>query len=146
MPAATPSRFRTIAYWITTLLVAFEMALGGVWDLLHTPYVRAIMDHLGYPGFFLNILGVWKILGTAAILVPRFPRLREWAYAGMFFTYSGAVASHLFAGDGPARWAGPLIFGGFLMVSWWLKPASTALSGMSATRSVPSGRPHPSTL
>ncbi len=124
MPTPTHSRSHLIFYWITTLLVAWEMAMGGIWDLLHTAYVRGIMDHLGYPGYFLTILGIWKLLGTAAILVPRFPRLREWAYAGMFFTYSGAVASHLFAGDGPARWGGPAIFGSLLMVSWGLNPAS----------------------
>ena len=123
MPTPTLSRSRLIAYWITTLLVAWEMAMGGIWDLLHTAYVRGIMEHLGYPGYFLIILGIWKLLGTVAMLVPRFPRLREWAYAGMFFTYSGAVASHLFAGDGPARWIGPTIFGLLLVVSWGLKPA-----------------------
>jgi uncharacterized membrane protein YphA (DoxX/SURF4 family) len=146
MPADNPSRLRTIAYWITTLLVALEMALGGVWDLLHTQYVRTIMDHLGYPGYLLTILGVWKLLGTAAMLTPRLPRLREWAYAGMFFLYSGAGASHFFMGDGPARWAGPLIFGGFLVASWWLMPAPWALRDGAGTRAVTSARPHPSTL
>lgn len=140
MPIRTPSRSRLIVYWITTLLVAWEMAMGGIWDLLHTAYVRGIMDHLGYPGYFLIILGIWKLLGTVAILVPRFPRLREWAYAGMLFTYSGAIASHLFTGDGPARWAGPAIFGLFLMVSWLLKPASRATAG-NAVPNPPQGRP-----
>lgn len=119
--------------------------MGGVWDLLHTQYVRTIMDHLGYPEYFVTIPGIWKVPGAVALLLLRFPRLREWAYAGMFFTYSGAVASHLFAGDGPARWAGPLIFGGFLMVSWWLKPAPRA-QGAFAGGAVTTARPHPSTL
>ncbi len=140
MPIPTHSRSRLIAYWITTLLVAWEMAMGGIWDLLHTAYVRGIMDHLGYPGYFLVILGIWKLLGTIAMFVPRFPRLREWAYAGMFFTYSGAIASHLFAGDGPARWAGPAIFGSFLVVSWELKPAAR-LTSESAVQVSPEGRP-----
>jgi uncharacterized membrane protein YphA (DoxX/SURF4 family) len=141
MATPTQSRSRLIAYWITTLLVAWEMAMGGIWDLLHTAYVRSVMDHLGYPGYFLIILGIWKLLGTAAMLVPRFPRLREWAYAGMFFTYSGAIASHLFAGDGPARWAGPAIFGLLLVVSWGLKPAAqpTDASAVLAPREAPRG-------
>ena len=140
------SRSRLLVYWVTTLLVAAEMTLGGIWDLLRTHYVRTIMDHLGYPGYLLAILGIWKLLGTAALLTPRFPRLREWAYAGMFFLYSGAVASHFFMGDGPARWAGPLIFGGFLTVSWWLKPTSTALRETAGVRGVTQARAHPSTL
>jgi uncharacterized membrane protein YphA (DoxX/SURF4 family) len=139
------SRTRLILYWVTTLLVAWEMAMGGVWDLLRTQYVRTIMDHLGYPEYFVTILGIWKIPGAAAMLLPRFPRLREWAYAGMFFTYSGAVASHLFAGDGPARWAGPTIFGVFLIVSWWLKPEPRTLESFAGTRAVTSAQPHAST-
>ncbi|HVT96224.1 MAG TPA: DoxX family protein [Acidobacteriaceae bacterium] len=146
MPARNQSRSRLIVYWVTTLLVAAEMTLGGIWDLLRTQYVRAIMDHLGYPGYLLTILGVWKLLGTAAILMPRFPRLREWAYAGMFFLYSGAVASHFFMGDGPARWAGPLVFCGFLMVSWRLLPAPWALRDPAGARAVTPARPHPSAL
>ena len=146
MSTLTRSRSRLIAYWTTTLLVAAEMALGGVWDLLHTQYVRTIMDHLGYPRYLLTILGVWKLLGTVAMLGPRFPRLREWAYAGMFFMYSGAVASHFFLGDGAARWAGPLIFGMFLMVSWWLMPPPAALYDTAGATAVTSARPRPSML
>ncbi len=148
MPADARSRSRLTVYWVTTVLVFWEMAMGGVWDLLHTQYVRTIMDYLGYPGYpgyFLTILGIWKLLGAVAMLLPRFPRLREWAYAGMFFTYSGAVASHLFAGDGPVRWAGPTIFGVFLILSWWLKPESRTLESFAGTRAVTSARPHPST-
>lgn len=145
MTTETRSRSRLILYWVTTLLVAWEMAMGGVWDLLHTQYVRGIMDHLGYPDYFVTILGIWKIPGAVAMLLPRFPRLREWAYAGMYFTYSGAVASHLFAGDGPARWAGPTIFGMLLIVSWCLKPAPRTLDSLARTPAVTSARPHPST-
>lgn len=146
MPTDTASRSRLIVYWVTTLLVVLEMAMGGIWDLLRIQYVRAIMDHLGYPGYFLTILGIWKLAGAVAILVPRFPRVREWAYAGMFFTYSGAVASHLIVGDGLARWAGPLVFCGFLVVSWWLKPAPRAFNASAGTRAVTPARPHSSAL
>lgn len=145
MTTESRSRSHLIVYWVTTLLVAGEMAMGGVWDLLHTQYVRGIMNHLGYPEYFVTILGIWKIPGAVAMLLPRFSRLREWAYAGMFFTYSGAVASHLFVGDGPARWAGPAIFGVFLIVSWWLKPAPRTPDSFAGTRAVTSVRPHPST-
>src|SRR5215467_670000 len=93
-------RSRTIAYWVTTALVAAELAVGGVWDIMRIPYVRTVIEHLGYPSYFLVILGLWKVLGAAALLVPRFPRLKEWAYAGTFFNYTGALASHLAVGDG----------------------------------------------
>ena len=68
-----------IAYWITTTLVAAELALGGVWDVLRIPYVRGVIEHLGYPSYFLVIFGVWKVPGALALVVPRFPRLKEWA-------------------------------------------------------------------
>src|SRR5262245_65481771 len=101
---------RTIAYWACTAIVAWEMAAGSLWDLLRIEYVRSIFDHLGYPHFLLSIIGVWKLPCAAALLAPRFPRLKEWAYAGAVFNYTGAAASHLLAGDGPGRWMGPLLF------------------------------------
>jgi uncharacterized membrane protein YphA (DoxX/SURF4 family) len=113
-----------IAYWLTTTLVAAELALGGVWDLLRTPYVRSVIEHLGYPSYFLVIIGAWKVPGALALVVPRFPRLKEWAYAGAFFTYAGAIASHLVVGDGPEKWAAPLVFAGLTGTSWALRPAS----------------------
>jgi uncharacterized membrane protein len=113
-----------IAYWLTTTLVAAELALGGVWDLLRTPYVRSVIEHLGYPSYFLVIIGAWKVPGALALVVPRFPRLKEWAYAGAFFTYTGAIASHLVVGDGPDKWAAPLVFAGLTGTSWALRPAS----------------------
>ena len=103
------SRRRATAYWVTTVLVAAELALGGAWDILRIPYVRSIMEHLGYPSYSLVILGVWKVLGAAAVLVPRYPLLKEWAYAGAVFNYTGAVASHLAVGDGAAAVAYPLV-------------------------------------
>jgi len=129
MPSDSPTRSRLIAYWIVTALAAFEMALGGTWDLLRTPYVRALMDHIGYPEYVLTILGIWKVAGGVAILVPRYPLLKEWAYAGGFFAYTGAVASHLYAGDGPDHWAAPAVFALILVASWWLRPPSRRLAG-----------------
>src|SRR6201984_3884555 len=87
------SRRHIIAYWVTTALVVFELALGGVWDVLRAPQVRELIERLGYPPYFLVILGIWKLLGVVALIIPRFPRLKEWAYAGVFFDLTGAVAS-----------------------------------------------------
>jgi hypothetical protein len=88
---------RTVAYWILTLLVAFEMMAGGIWDLLRIEYVRVVLAHLGYPTYLLTIIGVWKIPCAIVLFLPGFLRLKEWAYAGAVFNYTGAAASHFLA-------------------------------------------------
>ena len=118
-------RARTIAFWATTAILAGELALGGAWDILRIQYVFGLVIHdLGYPEYFLVILGAWKVLGAVTLLVPGFPRLKEWAYAGAFFSYSGAVASLIAMGYGIDQWSAPAQFGLILMASWVLRPAS----------------------
>jgi hypothetical protein len=119
---------RVIVYWLLTILVAFEMSAGALWDLLHIEYVRVILAHLGYPMYLLDILGVWRIPCALALLAPRFPRLKEWAYAGAVFNYTGAAASHLLAGDRAGLWVGPLVLTVFTLVSWALRPPSRRLA------------------
>jgi uncharacterized membrane protein YphA (DoxX/SURF4 family) len=121
VPAAS-SRSRTIAYWVPTVLLAAESLTGGVWDVLRIPYVRGVIEHLGYPDYFLVILGVWKLLAAVALLAPGFPRLKEWAYAGLVFNMTGAVASHLTVGDGAETLVGPILFTGLAFASWTLRP------------------------
>ncbi|HEV2349807.1 MAG TPA: DoxX family protein [Terriglobia bacterium] len=120
------SRSHVAVYWASTILVAAELGLGGAWDVSRIPVVRGVViDRLGYPTYFLVILGVWKLLGAVALLIPRFPRLKEWAYAGAFFAYTGAVASHLSVGDFPAGELVLLIvMTGLTIVSWALRPPS----------------------
>jgi len=119
---STASRTRTIAYWVTTAIIGAELAVGGVWDILRIPYVRDILERqLGYPAYFAVIIGVWKVPGAVALLAPRLPRLKEWAYAGAVFTYTGAAASHLAVGDGAAA-LGPIIFAVIALASWALRP------------------------
>jgi hypothetical protein len=114
-----------VAYWVATVTIGWELVFGGVWDLLKTDYVYGIVvEDLGYPEYFLVILGVWKLPGGVVLLAPRLPRLKEWAYAGAFFTYSGAVASHIVMGDSFQVWWGPAGFAVVLMVSWGLRPSS----------------------
>jgi len=120
-------RIRTITYWTFTVLLVFELAAGSVWNLLQIEWVRVQLNHLGYPPYFIYINGVWQVGGAAAIIAPRFPRLKEWAYAGSFFHFSGAVASHLLAGDGIEVWLPPLVFLTFVIVSWALRPADRRL-------------------
>jgi len=120
-------RIRTITYWTFTVLLVFELAAGSIWNLLQIEWVRIQLNHLGYPLYYAYISGVWQIGGAAVIIAPRFPRLKEWAYAGAFFQFSGAVASHLLAGDGVEAWQPPLVFLMFVIVSWALRPADRRL-------------------
>jgi uncharacterized membrane protein YphA (DoxX/SURF4 family) len=122
---ATPSRSsrgRAIVYWIATLAVVGELALGGVWDLLRIDYVRDVVEHLGYPTYLLTIMGIWKVPGAVALLVPRFPRLREWAYAGAAINYACATASHVFVGDGITAVIAPVALLSLTLTSWALRP------------------------
>jgi uncharacterized membrane protein YphA (DoxX/SURF4 family) len=119
-PADSPRR--STLYWITTIALAAENVLGGIWDVMRISSVRTEVVQLGFPVYFLTILGVWKLSGAVAILVPRFPRLKEWAYAGMFFNYSGAVAAHLTVGQGIGSWGYPLFVMILVMASWRLRP------------------------
>jgi uncharacterized membrane protein YphA (DoxX/SURF4 family) len=125
------SRHSTIAYWVTTAILVFAIGSGGVAELAHLPAnVEGIVHVLGYPRYFLTILGLWKVLGAIALLVPRFPRLKEWAYAGIFFNVTGAAASHAAVGD-YGTYAFHVLVNLFLAVlvvaSWALRPQSRTL-------------------
>ena len=84
-----------ILYWAATIFLSFGMLAGGIQQLLQIGGYVEIFNQLGYPLYLMSILGFWKILGVIAILVPKFPLIKEWAYAGFFFAMSGAAASHI---------------------------------------------------
>lgn len=119
-------------YWATTVLVTAELGLGGVWDVLRIPQVRGVVTHLGYPSYFLVILGVWKLLGAVALLAPRFPRLKEWAYAGVIFADTGAIASHLWVGYETGEVAFLLVLITLTVISWATRPPARRLAGRPA--------------
>jgi uncharacterized membrane protein YphA (DoxX/SURF4 family) len=122
------SRGHVIAYWVTTASVVFELAMGGVWDILRVPQVRSLIERLGYPLYFLVILGIWKLLGAIALIIPRFPRLKEWAYAGVFFDLTGAVVSLSVAGlISAGTMAYQIVMTGVTVASWALRPPSRRL-------------------
>ena len=127
-----------IAYWVATILVCAELLTGGSMDLLRTHYVVGIMTRLGYPLYVLTILGVWKILGIPALLAPGLPRLKEWAYAGIFFDMSGALFSHAICGEFSATLA-PIVIAGLAMVSWQLRPQSRTCGAILAETRVKVG-------
>jgi uncharacterized membrane protein YphA (DoxX/SURF4 family) len=116
-----------IIYWIATLWLSLGMTATGLVQLLKNKEEVAEMTHLGYPGYFLVIIGVWKILGVIAVLIPKFTLLKEWAYAGFFFVMSGAVFSHLAGGDGAKEFFGPALLIVLTLVSWYFRPADRKL-------------------
>ena len=133
---------KNIAYWITTILVAFFIGGGGLAQVAHVKEtVDGFVHILGYPAYFVTILGVWKVLGPIAILVPGFPRLKEWAYAGIFFDLTGAAASNASVGDHGAygfHIIAPLVIAGLTVVSWALRPQSRVVGVLFPAKN---GRP-----
>ena len=111
-----------IIYWVATVWLALGMGSTGVVQLLQMKEEVTMMTHLGYPAYFLIIIGVWKILGVIAVLIPKFPLVKEWAYAGFFFAMSGAVFSHLAIGDGGKEFFGPILLLVLTLVSWYFRP------------------------
>ena len=122
------SKTGKIIYWIATGLLCFGMLGSGIAQLLHLPEMNEIISHIGFPLYIMYILGVWKILGVIAILIPKQPLLKEWAYAGFFFLLTGALASHLFMGDSGSAIFGPLFQTIFVVISWYFRPANRKLS------------------
>ena|SRR5436305_9302098 len=112
-----------IIYWICTLWLALGMLSTGTVQLLKVNAKVAFITHLGYPIYFLTILGVWKILGVVALLIPKFPLLKEWAYAGFFFAMSGAVFSHIASGDSMKENVPALLLLILTVISWHFRPA-----------------------
>jgi DoxX-like family len=118
----TPARIRLVAYWTTTGLLAAECLVGGVMSALRLQPFKDVMTHLGYPPYFMTILGVCYVSAGVVLLAPRLPVVKEWAYAGLMFIYTGATASHIWVGDGAKTLVGPLLFVGLTVASWALRP------------------------
>ena len=116
-----------IAYWVATVFLAVNAVVAGAMDILRIQPLFGLLLHLGFPAYFATILGIWKVLGAVALLAPRYPLLKEWAYAGMFFDFSGAVAAHSATGDGIVSCVGPVVSIGALVASWYLRPQSRRL-------------------
>ena len=112
-----------IIYWIFTLWLALGMTSTGIVQLLKTEEEVDLMTRLGFPVYFLTIIGTWKILGVVAVLIPKFPLLKEWAYAGFFFNMSGAIFSHVASGNSGNEIFPPLLLLTLTLVSWYFRPA-----------------------
>src|SRR5215831_18828523 len=137
-PSAATSRYgsphwRPVVYWLATAVVAGELGLGGIWDIARLPFVADLVTHLGYPSYFLVLLGTWKVLGAFALLIPRRPLLKEWAYAGAFFAYTGAIVSHLVTGYDLGEVGLLVVLTVLTVLSWALRPAGRRMWGQTPT-------------
>ncbi len=128
------SKRNKIIYWIATVWLSLGMLATGIQQLLKVQSEGAVappgvygIKELGYPVYFLTILGVWKILGVIALLIPKFPLLKEWAYAGFFFLTTGAIFSHFATGNSVNEIFPSLLLLALTVVSWYFRPANRKL-------------------
>ena len=117
-----------IIYWIATIWLCLGMFSSGLVQLIRLKEETDMMMHLGYPLYFLTIIGTWKMLGIITVLLPKFPLLKEWAYAGFFFVATGAVFSHLACGDAATEFIGPVLLLVLTIVSWYFSPAERKIN------------------
>jgi uncharacterized membrane protein YphA (DoxX/SURF4 family) len=135
---------KTIGYWTITILLFLAIFGGGVAQLTRQPQTVAGLTRLGYPPYMASILGFWKVCGAIAILIPGFPRLKEWAYAGIFFVLTGAAASHAVCHDPAWHVVVTLTLALLAVASWALRPASRRTGQAGFPADVQTGRPQTS--
>ena len=117
------SKRNKIIYWFATIWLSLGMVSTGIVQIIRMEEEAQKMTELGYPLYFLTIVGVWKLSGVLAVLIPKFPLVKEWAYAGFFFLMTGAIFSHLAAGDNASEYFGPTLLLLLTVVSWYFRPA-----------------------
>ncbi len=119
------TKINKIIYWTATGLLAIGMLQSGFFAVIRSQQWIDLITGLGYPVYFLTIIGVWKILGVIAILIPGFKLIKEWAYAGFFFAMTGALFSHIAVGDFAFKAiAGPAFQLLFIIFSWYFRPVN----------------------
>ncbi|UYQ95651.1 DoxX family protein [Chitinophaga horti] len=121
------TKTQKIIYWVATLWLALGMVSTAVVQLLQMEEETAYMLKLGYPAYVLTLVGIWKILGVITILAPRLPLLKEWAYAGFFFLTTGAIFSHIAAGDAFTTILPLLLLLALTVLSWYFRPLQRKL-------------------
>lgn len=118
-----------IIYWVATLWLSLGMVSTAIVQLMKNPTeVEMITKQLGYPVYILTIIGVWKLLGVVAVLMPRFSLVKEWAYAGFFFAMSGAAISHIIMHHGMGDVFPSLLLLLLTVASWYFRPADRKLN------------------
>lgn len=121
------TRRNKIIYWIATIWLALGMFSTGIVQLMRMKEEVDVMTGLGYPSYLLIIIGIWKLLGVIAVLLPKFPLLKEWAYAGFFFIMLGAICSHIAVGNPVKEIFPPLLLLVLTVLSWYFRPPSRKL-------------------
>jgi hypothetical protein len=119
---------KQIWYWIITAILSVCIFSGGLFQAMQSKQVLQGFKPLGYPTYFISLIGIWKMLGVIAILIPNFKLLKEWAYAGIFFTMTGAVISHIASDDVKVQIISPIVLAVFTVLSWYLRPANRKIS------------------
>jgi|SRR5580704_8375070 uncharacterized membrane protein YphA (DoxX/SURF4 family) len=117
-----------IIYWTSTILVVLGLLPGGIGQDFHAQWSLDLIRPLGYPEYILTIIGAWKVLGSIVLLIPKWPLIKEWAYAGFFFTMSGAVYSHIASGESMNKIVSPLILLILILISWYSRPADRKIN------------------
>lgn len=130
-----PSKGKAVGYWIITIFFVIQGLNAGILQIVHVPHYVQLFAGLGYPGYFLLLLGIGKILGSIVLAIPRYPLIREWAYAGFMIDFLSAIFSHIAVGHGFVHLLGPLFGIALLVASYVLRPESLKLS----FKSLPSG-------
>lgn len=114
-----------IVYWISTIWLSLGMVSTGIVQLIHMEEeTKLVVDTLGYPEYLLTLLGICKLTGVVLLLLPKFPLIKEWVYAGFFFTMAGAIFSHASMGSAPMDYFGPTLLLVLTVISWYFRPAS----------------------
>lgn len=124
----TMTKAKKIVFWIATVWLSLGMMSSAIVQLMRIPEGVEGVTHLGYPVYLLTILGIWKIFGVVAILAPKFPLVKEWAYAGFFFVTTGAFISHITMGDPFSEIFPSVLLMILTVVSWYLRPESRKLA------------------
>jgi uncharacterized membrane protein YphA (DoxX/SURF4 family) len=115
-----------IIYWVATVWLTLGMVATGVGQLFYAKEGQGGADmlaHLGYPLYLLTLLGVWKLLGAIAVLIPGYSLLKEWAYAGFFFLTTGAIFSHVASSEPVIEIFPALLLLILTVLSWYFRPA-----------------------
>jgi hypothetical protein len=121
------SRTKKIIYWVFTIWLGLGLTSTGVVQIIRAHDGAGAVDsliHLGYPIYIITLLGVWKLLAVIALLIPKFPLLKEWAYAGCFFVTTGAIYSHLAVGEPATETLPAVLLLALTIVSWYVRPTN----------------------
>ena len=132
------TKTKSTCYWASTGILALALLSGGIAQLTQQRETVEMLNHLGYPTYFGIILGFWKVLGAVAIVVPGAPRVKEWAYAGIFFNMTGAFASHVVNANN-AHLIAPVVFVILTVTSWALRPSSRRIEIAENSFELPQG-------